>query len=145
MTGAGQGSRLAAIRETAIVVALALGALWIIPRQTTSGPVLGLPPAFLPKVCVFAILALALLGLALRLWKPEPLASERITAFGPAALILGVAVAGTVALQWLGPFACGLIAMALGTIALGERRPSVLVPTLAGAVLVLGAVFQPWR
>ena len=148
MTGgepASAGSRLAAVRETAIVAALALAALWIIPRQTASGPVLGLPPAFLPTVCVWAILALALIGLALRLWKPEPESPARHAKLAPAALILGVAVAGATALHGLGAFACGLVVVTLGTVALGERRLPVLATTLAGTALALGAIFQPWR
>ena len=81
-------SRLVATREAVIVVALGAAALWIIPRQTTSGPVLGLPPAFLPQVCAVAIIALALLSLTLRLWKAEALPPERVAAYGPAALML---------------------------------------------------------
>jgi hypothetical protein len=139
------GSRLTALRETAIVVALGAAALWLIPRQTTSGAVLGLPPAFLPKVCAVAIIALALIGLAMRLWQPQPLRPERLTGYGPVALILAVVIVGVVALQWLGPLACGLLVMGLGPMALGERRMRVLAITLACTALLLSAVFQTWR
>lgn len=139
------GSRRAALGEAAVVAGLGLAAVWIIPRQTTSGPVLGLPPALLPSVCAIAIIVLALLGLGLRLWKPEPVAPERTAPVWPAALIGAVAAAGILALQLLGPVACGLLVVALGLAALGERRPRILAPALAGAALVLTLVFRVWR
>ena len=87
---------------------------------------LGLPPAFLPTVCAVAIIALAVLGLAMRLWKPEPLRPERVAPWWPAALILGVAIAGVLALQLAGPFICGLVTVALGLAAMRERRVRVV-------------------
>lgn len=139
------GSRPAALRETAVVVGLALGATWLVPFQTTSGPVLGLAPAFLPKLCTIAVMLLAVIGLAARLWRPEPLRPERTAPVWPAALVLCVAIAGVLALQFLGPFAAGLIVMALGLAALGERRIRVLLITLAGSALVFGVIYQVWR
>jgi hypothetical protein len=138
-------SRLAGIRETAVIVGLGLAVVWLIPSQTTSGPVLGLPPAFLPTLCALAIMALAVIGLAMRLWKPEPLRSERLAPYWPAALVVCVVIAGMLVLQFLGPFFCGLAIMVLGLVALGERRIRVLLVTLAGTGLVLGGVFQVWR
>jgi hypothetical protein len=139
------GSRGAALRETAVVVGLGVAVTWLIPSQTTSGPVLGLPPAFLPTVCVMAIIALTLLGLGVRLWQPEPLRPERLAPWWPAALVLGLAIAGVLALQALGPFACGLVVVALGLAAMRERRIHVLGITLATTALVLGVVYQVWR
>ena len=106
---------------------------------------LGLPPAFLPTVCAVAIIALGLLGLALRLWQPEPLPPERAVPAWPAAMMLGIVAAGVLALQLAGPFAGGVVIVVLGLVALGERRPIVLIGAIAGAVLVLGVVFQVWR
>lgn len=139
------GSRLAAAKEAAIVLGLGIAALWLIPAQTTSGPVLGLPPAFLPTLCAAAIIALASLGLATRLWKPEPLRTERTAPYWPAGLLLCIAVAGVLALQFVSSFVCGLLIIALGLPALGERRPRVFLPTLGVAALVLGVVLRVWR
>jgi hypothetical protein len=136
---------LAATLEAGAVVALGLAAIWLIRVQTTQGPVLGLPPAFLPTVCAMAIIAVALLGLAVRLWQPEPLPSEPALPFWPAAMMLGVAIAGALVLQLAGAFAGGLVVVALGLILLGERRVPVLIGTMAAAVLVLGGVLQIWR
>ena len=142
-------SRLAALRETAVVAGLALAALWVIPRQTASGPafgpVLGLQPGLLPTVCAGVIAVVALVALVLRLWKPEPLQPERSAPIWPAALLSGVAIAGVLAMQFIGPVASGLLAVALGLAALGERRLRIVVPTLAGTVLVLALIFQVWR
>jgi hypothetical protein len=138
-------SRFAALREIAVVAGLAGLALWIIPQQTVSGPVLGLPPAFLPKVCAIAILTLALVALAYRLWRPEPLADARLAPPWPAALIIGVVLAATAALQFAGPIASGLVAVALGLVVLGEKRLPVIASTLIGTATVLAAIFQPWR
>lgn len=137
--------RSVAIREAAAVVALGLAAIWLIPKQTTQGPVLGLPPAFLPTVCAAAIIMLGLFGLALRLWKPEPLRPERVAVVWPAALIGGVVIAGMLALQFAGPFISGLVMVVLGLAALGERRVRIQVGTIAFTTLVLGMVFQVWR
>jgi hypothetical protein len=139
------GSRGAALRETAVVVGSGVAVAWLIPSQTTSGPVLGLAPAFLPTVCASAIIGLALLGLGLRLWKPEPLRAERLGPWWPAALVLGMTIAGVLTLQSLGPVACGLVVVALGLPAMGERRVAILAGTLATTALVLGIVYQIWR
>jgi hypothetical protein len=138
-------SRRAALGETAVVVVLGLAALWVIPRQTASGPVLGLKPALLPELCAIAIVAIALIGLGLRLWKPEPVAPDTGAPVWPAALIAAVAAAGVLALQVLGPIACGLVVVALGLAVLRERRLRILVPTLVGTALTLVLVFQVWR
>ena len=137
--------RSVAIREAAAVVALGLAAIWLIPKQTTQGPVLGLPPAFLPTVCAAAIIMLGLFGLALRLWKPEPLRPERVAVVWPAALIGGVVIAGMLALQFAGPFISGLVMVVLGLAALGERRVRIQLGAIAFTALVLGMVFQVWR
>ena len=137
--------RAVVIAEAAIVVGLGLAAIWLIPMQTTQGPVLGLPPAFLPTACAGAITTFGLLGLALRLWKPEPLRPERAAAFWPAAAILGVVIAGVLTLQFVGPLASGLVIVALGLAVLGETRARVLIGTMAATVLVLSVVFQIWR
>ena len=142
---AAAGSRRAALREAAVVAGLGLAAIWIIPRQTTSGAVLGLAPAFLPSVCAVAIVALTAIGLAMRLWRPEPLRPERTAAWWPAALVLGVAMAGVLALQLLGPLASGLVAVALGLAAMRERRVPVLLATLGVTALVLVLIFHVWR
>jgi len=137
--------RSVAISEAAVVVALGLAAIWLIRKQTTQGPVLGLPPAFLPTVCAAAIIMLALFGLALRLWKPEPTRPERVAVVWPAALIGGVVIAGMLALQFAGPFISGLVMVVLGLAALGERRVRIQLGTIAFTGLVLGMVFQVWR
>ncbi len=137
--------RSLAISEAAVVVALGLTAIWLIPKQTTQGPVLGLPPAFLPTVCAAAVVTLGLLGLVLRLWKPEPIRPERTAAVWPAALIGGVVIAGMLALQFAGPFVSGLVMVVLGLAALGERQIRVLLGTIAFSTLVLGMVFQVWH
>ena len=137
--------RSAAILEAAIVVALGLAAIWLIRAQTTHGPVLGLPPAFLPTVCAVAIIAVALIGLAVRLWRPERLLPEQALPAWPAAMLLAVALGGGLVLQLAGPFAGGLLIVAVGVVLLGERRPMVLIGSLAAAVLVLALALQVWR
>ena len=139
------GSRAAALREAVVVVGLGLSATWLIPSQTVSGPVLGLPPAFLPMLSAIAIIALAMVGLAMRLWQPEPLRPERLAPIWPAAMIVCVVIAGVMVLQLVGPFFCGLAIMALGLAALRERRIPVLLTALAGTGLILGVVFRVWR
>jgi hypothetical protein len=149
VSAAGQpaaGLRLAALREATVIIALGLGLLWLIPRQTTSGPVLGLPPAFLPTASTLAILLLAAVALAMRLARPEPLQPQRLAPCWPAALMLGIVCAGVLALQLAGPIACGLVIVATGLVALGERRVPVVLATVAGAGVVLAGVFQLlWR
>lgn len=149
MSAAGQetaGLRLAALRETAVIMALGLALLWVIPRQTTSGPVLGLPPAFLPTASTSTIVLLAAVALAVRLARPEPLQPQRLAPCWPAALMLGIVCAGVLALQLAGPIACGLLIVALGLVALGERRVPVVLATVAGAGIALAAVFHlAWR
>jgi nucleoside recognition membrane protein YjiH len=141
-----RASRLAALRETAVVAGLALAALRVIPSQTaSSGPVLGLQPGLLPTVCVAVIAIVALIALALRLWRPEPLLPQRSAPIWPAAMLAAVAGAGVLALQLLGPVACGVVVVALGLAVLRERRMAIVLPTLAGTALVLAAVFQVWR
>jgi hypothetical protein len=137
--------RSAAILEAAIVVALGLAAIWLIRVQTTHGPVLGLPPAFLPTVCAVAIIAVTLIGLAVRLWRPERLLPEQALPAWPAAMLLGVAIGGGLVLQLAGSFAGGLTIVAVGMVLLGERRPVVLIGTLVAAVLVLALALQVWR
>jgi hypothetical protein len=137
--------RSLAISEASVIVALGLAAIWLIPKQTTQGPVLGLPPAFLPTVCAAAIVMLGLFGLALRLWKPEPMRPERVAVVWPAALIGGVVIAGMLALQFAGPFISGLVMVVLGLAALGERRVRIQLGAIAFTALVLGMVFQVWR
>lgn len=143
--GGAAASRLAALRETFVVTGLALAVIWLIPSQTASGPVLGLKPGLLPAVCAVAIAGIALIALVFRLWQPEPLLPERSTPIWPAALIAAVAVAGVLALQFLGPIICGLVVVALGLAALREKHPRIVLPTLAGTALVLAAIFQVWR
>jgi hypothetical protein len=139
------GSPGPALREAAVVAGLAAAIIWLIPSQTTSGAVLGLPPAFLPTVCAAAIIVLAGVGLSVRLWKPEPIRPERVAPWWPAALVLGVAIVGVLALQYLGSFASGLVTVALGLAALREHRIRVVSITLAITALVLGVAFQVWR
>jgi hypothetical protein len=148
MSGGERGaaaSRLAALRETFVVAGLALAVIWLIPSQTASDPVLGLKPGLLPTVCAVAIGGIALIALVFRLLRPEPLLPERSTPIWPAAMIAAVAVAGVLALQFLGPIACGVVVVALGLAALGEKRPRIVLPTLVGAALVLAVIFQVWR
>ena len=148
MSGVERGaaaSRLAALRETFVVAGLAMGVIWLIPSQTASGPVLGLKPGLLPTVCAVAIAGIALIALVFRLLRPEPLLPERSAPIWPAAMIAAVAIAGVLALQFLGPIACGLVVVALGLAALGEKRPRIVLLTLAGTALVLALVFQVWR
>ena len=49
------------------------------------------------------------------------------------------------ALQYLGPVACGLVIVALGLAVLGERRLPILLGTMAVSALILVITFQPWR
>jgi hypothetical protein len=143
--GVSARSRGAALREEAVVGGLGLGAIWLISAQTKSGAVLGLSPAFLPTVCAVAIVALTAIGLGIRLWRPEPLRPERVAHWWPAALVLGVAIAGVLALQLAGPLASGLTTVTLGLAAMRERRVAVLSTTLAVTALVLILIFHVWR
>ena len=143
--GGAAASRVAALKETAVVAGLALAAIWVIPSQTASGPVLGLKPALLPTFCAAVIIAIALIALVLRLWHPEPFSPSRSAPVKPAALVAAVVIAGVLALQFLGPIACGLVVVALGLAALGEKRLRIVLPTLVGTALVLAVIFQVWR
>jgi hypothetical protein len=145
LAGVSARSRGAALREAAVVGGLGLGAIWLISAQTKSGAVLGLSPAFLPTVCAVAIVALTAIGLGIRLWRPEPLRPERVAHWWPAALVLGVAIAGVLALQLAGPLASGLTTVTLGLAAMRERRVAVLSTTLAVTALVLILIFHVWR
>jgi hypothetical protein len=138
-------SRRDTVLEGLVVIGLALAAiLWIIPAQTTSGAVLGLAPAFMPKVAATTIAVLAAGGLVLRLVRPEALAPGRRAPLGPAILVGGLTMLGVLALQFLGPIAAGLVMVMLGVPALGERRPGVLVTAFAVTAAALLLTFRPW-
>ena len=133
---AAAGSRRAALREAAIVVGLGIAAIALIPSQTTSGPVLGLPPAFLPTICAAAIVGagLARLGCAAVEAGAAPAGEDRVARRAR----LGVAVAGVLALR-LGPIA-GL-SRGAGLAAMRERR--VCRAALAATLTLV--VYQVWR
>lgn len=140
------GSRFGAILEGLVVLGLALTAiLRIIPAQTTSNAVLGLPPAFMPTVAAAAVAVLAAVGLALRLVWPEPPAPERRAPLGPAILVGGLATLGVLTLQFLGPVTAGLIMVVLGVPALGERRAGVVLAAWAVTAVALLVAFRPWQ
>jgi len=140
------GARLGTILDGLVVIGLALVAiLWIIPAQTTSGAVLGLPPAFMPKVAATAIAVLAAAGLALRLARPGAPAPERRAPLGPAILVGGLTMLGVLTLQFLGPIAAGLVMVVVGVPALGERRPRVLLTAFAVTAVALLLSFRPWQ
>ena len=86
-----------------------------------------------------------MLGLALRLWKPEPLRPERRRSVVARRARPGRGDRGVLALQVVGPFACGLVVVALGLAAMRERRVRVVGITLAATALTLAVVFQVWR
>lgn len=139
-------SRLAVLAEGLIIVLLAVVAyVWIIPAETTSSDVLGLPPTFMPNVAVVAIGVLAALGIVLRLIAPESRAAERGVQLAAPLLVTGLSVVGVVTLQYAGPIAAGLLVLLLGMPALGERRWRVMAVTLAVAAAGLVLAYQPWR
>lgn len=139
-------SRLAVLVEGLVIVGLAAVAfVWIIPAETTSSDVLGLPPAFMPNVAVVAIGALAVLGIVLRLLVPEPRSAEGGFQLGAPLLAAGLALVGVVALRYLGAIAAGLLVVLLGMPALGERRWRVMATTLAVVAVGLILAYRPWR
>lgn len=142
--GAAGEVRLAVLAEGVVIVLLAAVALvWIIPAETTSGDVLGLPPAFMPNVAVVAIGVLAVLGIVLRLIAPEP-RGARVQVAAPL-LVAALALLGVLTLRYVGPLAAGLLVVLLGMPALGERRWRVMAITLATVAAGLILAYRPWR
>lgn len=142
--GAAGEVQLAVLAEGVVIVLLAAVALvWIIPAETTSGDVLGLPPAFMPNVAVVAIGVLAVLGIVLRLIAPEP-RGARVQVAAPL-LVAALALLGVLTLRYVGPLAAGLLVVLLGMPALGERRWRVMAITLATVAAGLILAYRPWR
>ena len=137
--------RSAAIGEAAVVVGAGLAAAWLIPGQTTHGPVLGLSPAFLPTACTVAIIALGLLGLCAAPAGPQPLQPERTAPSWPAALILGWWSPGSWCSSTSAPLPAASSIVALGLAVLGRKAAAHPARHHRRLGLILVITFQPWR
>jgi hypothetical protein len=130
-------SRGSVIAELLCLTGLALLAFfWIIPSQVSGGGV-GLDPGFLPRFCVVAI---ALLGAADGM--KRLVGGERVEAYAErwSALVYvgAIAVLGAVILRFGGVAASALVTIPVGMLALGERRPVLII---AATAVVAGVLF----
>ena len=133
----GLRSRGSVLAELLCLTGLALLAyFWIIPSQVSGGG-LGLDPGFLPRFCVAAIGALVVADGVMRL-----IGGERVEAYAErwsALMYVGaLAVLGAVILRFGGVAASAAVTIPVGMLALGERRPILIV---AATAVVAGFVF----
>jgi hypothetical protein len=135
---AGLRSRGSVLAELLFLIGLALLAyFWIIPSQVSGGG-LGLDPGFLPRFCVAAIGALIVADGLKRL-----VGGERVEAYAERwsalAYIGGISVLGAAILQIGGVAASALVTIPIGMLALGERRPILII---AATAVVAGFLFM---
>ena len=133
----GLRSRGSVLAELLCLTGLAvLGYVWIIPSQVSGGG-LGLDPGFLPRFCVAAIGALVVADGVKRL-----IGGERVETYAErwsALLYVGaLAVLGAVVLRFGGVAAIAAVTIPVGMLALGERRPILI---LAATAVVAGFLF----
>jgi hypothetical protein len=133
----GLRSRGSVLAELACLTGLALvGYFWIIPSQVSGGG-LGLDPGFLPRFCVAAIGALILADSVKRL-----VGGERVEVYPErwsALVYVGAfAVLGAVILRFGGVAASAAVTIPVGMLALGERRPILII---AATAVVAGFLF----
>jgi len=133
----GLRSRGSVLAELLCLTGLALLAyFWIIPSQVSGGG-LGLDPGFLPRFCVAAIGALVVADGVMRL-----IGGERVEAYAErwSALVYvgALAVLGAVILRFGGVAASAAVTIPVGMLALGERRPILIV---AATAVVAGFLF----
>jgi hypothetical protein len=133
----GLRSRGSVLAELLCLTGLAVfGYGWIIPSQVSGGG-LGLDPGFLPRFCVAAIGALVVADGVKRL-----IGGERVETYAErwsALLYVGaLAVLGAVVLRFGGVAASAAVTIPVGMLALGERRPILIV---AATAVVAGFLF----
>ncbi len=127
-------SRGSVLAELIVLAGAALLAFfWIIPSQVSGGGI-GLDPGFLPRLCAGAIGVLVLADGLRRL--SRGVATEEDYGSGWAALVRigGLAIAGAIVLKVAGLVAAAVVVVPIGMLALGERRPLLIVVTTAVVV-----------
>ncbi len=134
----GLRSRGSVLAELFCLTGLALlGYVWIIPSQVSGGG-LGLDPGFLPRFCVAAIGALVVADGVKRL-----VGGERVETYAErwsALLYVGaLAVLGAAILRFGGVAASAAVTIPVGMLALGERRPILII---AATAVVAGFLFM---
>lgn len=134
---AGLRSLGSVVAELLVLAAFVLAAsVWIIPSQVSGGG-LGLDPGFLPSLCVAAICVLVMADGTKRI-----LNKERVEAYpeGWSALLYvgALAILGAIVLRFGGVAVSAAVTIPLGMLALGERRPLLI---LAATVVVTGFLF----
>lgn len=128
---AGLRSRSSVVGELLLLTGAALLAwFWIIPSQVSGGG-LGLDPGFLPRLCAGAIGVLVLLDGVRRLVRGG--VPDEAYASGWSALIRigGLALLGAVILRYTSLAVASAVAIPVGMVLLGERRPYLIVLTTA--------------
>lgn len=133
----GLRSRGSVLAELVVLAGLALaGYFWIIPSQVSGGG-LGLNPGFLPSFCIAAIGALVVADGVKRLIGGRV---ETYPEHWSALLYVGaMAVLGAVILRFGGVAASAAVTIPIGMLALGERRPMLIVvatATVAGFLFI---------
>lgn len=141
MSGGGRPAELrsrgSVIAELLCLTGLALLAFfWIIPSQVSGGG-LGLDPGFLPRFCVVAIALLVVADGIKRLVGGEHVEAyaERWSAL---AYVGSIAVLGAVILRFGGAAVSAAVTIPVGMLALGERRPILII---AATAVVAGVLF----
>lgn len=133
----GLRSRSSVLAELVFLAGLALLAyFWIVPSQVSGGG-LGLDPGFLPRFCAAVIGALVVADGAKRL-----IGGERVEAYAErwSALVYvgALAVFGAIVLRFGGVAASAAVTIPVGMLALGERRPILII---AATAVVAGFLF----
>ena len=127
-----------------IVLAGLFGLLYLIPNHVGDGFGFGLSPRFFPYLCVGAITVLGALLFINRLLSQV---DTRRIEFGRRhlgrLLLLTGLMAGSLALiQWFGYLAGAALLVAAFMLAMGERRPSRILPTATLWPLALWLLFK---
>ncbi|OWL83332.1 tripartite tricarboxylate transporter TctB family protein [Halopseudomonas aestusnigri] len=127
-----------------IVLAGLIGLLYLIPNYIGNGFGFGLSPRFFPYACVGTITALGALLCINRLCSRVD--ARRIDFsrrhLGRLLLLTGLMAGSLALIQWLGYLAGAALLVATFMLAMGERRPSRILPTATLWPLALWLLFK---
>ena len=127
-----------------ISIAGLIGIFYLVPRHIGSGFGFGLSPQFFPYLCLGVITVLGGLLFITRLRNPEMEQNRielgRSTIF-PLLLFMGVMALGLLLISTVGYLVGAMVLVAAFMLAMGERRPSWIVPTAVIWPLLMWLLF----